>query len=95
MVLYMLIVVCLFFSDNPSHVSHVPVTIQVLDVNDNAPYIARDDEIIVCESSRAGQVSIFHFHLPPSFLLFSTLLPLSSTFSPMNSYSPLFNYVVF
>ncbi|XP_013995895.1 cadherin-18 [Salmo salar] len=42
--------------DNPSLVSHVPVTIQVLDVNDNAPYIARDDEIIVCESSRPGQV---------------------------------------
>ncbi|XP_041752095.2 cadherin-18 [Coregonus clupeaformis] len=42
--------------DNPSLISHVPVTIQVLDVNDNAPYIARDDEIIVCETSRAGQV---------------------------------------
>ncbi|KAJ8012034.1 hypothetical protein DPEC_G00064500 [Dallia pectoralis] len=42
--------------DNPSLVRHVPVTIQVLDVNDNAPYIAADDEIIVCESSRAGQV---------------------------------------
>uniref|UniRef100_A0A3P8Y8A2 Cadherin-12 n=1 Tax=Esox lucius TaxID=8010 RepID=A0A3P8Y8A2_ESOLU len=42
--------------DNPSLASHVPVTIQVLDVNDNAPYIARGDEIIVCESSRAGQV---------------------------------------
>ncbi|XP_024247355.1 cadherin-18 isoform X2 [Oncorhynchus tshawytscha] len=42
--------------DNPSLVSHVPITIQVLDVNDNAPYIARDDEIIVCETSRAGQV---------------------------------------
>ncbi|XP_062337304.1 cadherin-18-like [Osmerus eperlanus] len=43
--------------DNPRLVSQVPVTIQVLDVNDNAPAIAgEDDDIIVCESSRVGQV---------------------------------------
>nr|XP_020455791.1 cadherin-18 isoform X2 [Monopterus albus] len=42
--------------DNPSLLSHVPVTIQVLDVNDNPPEIATQDEVIVCESSRPGQV---------------------------------------
>lgn len=54
---------CLFFfsfsaSDNPSLLSHVPVTVQVLDVNDNPPEIATDEEAIVCESSRPGQVSV-------------------------------------
>ncbi|AWP21075.1 putative cadherin-18-like [Scophthalmus maximus] len=42
--------------DNPSLLSHVPVTVQVLDVNDNPPGIATDEEAIVCESSRPGQV---------------------------------------
>ncbi|KAG7231289.1 hypothetical protein INR49_012120, partial [Caranx melampygus] len=42
--------------DNPSLLSHVPVTVQVLDVNDNPPEIATDGEVIVCESSRPGQV---------------------------------------
>uniref|UniRef100_A0A667XCZ1 Cadherin 18 n=1 Tax=Myripristis murdjan TaxID=586833 RepID=A0A667XCZ1_9TELE len=41
---------------NPSLLSHVPVTVQVLDVNDNPPEIAADEEVIVCESSRPGQV---------------------------------------
>ncbi|XP_051556277.1 cadherin-18-like [Myxocyprinus asiaticus] len=42
--------------DNPNLVSFVPVTVQVLDVNDNAPYIATDSALTVCESSKAGQV---------------------------------------
>uniref|UniRef100_A0A672MWQ1 Cadherin-12 n=1 Tax=Sinocyclocheilus grahami TaxID=75366 RepID=A0A672MWQ1_SINGR len=42
--------------DNPSLQSHVPVTVQVLDVNDNPPMINTEDEIIICESTRAGQV---------------------------------------
>ncbi|XP_043109088.1 cadherin-18 [Puntigrus tetrazona] len=42
--------------DNPSLQSHVPVTVQVLDVNDNPPLINAEDEIIICESTRAGQV---------------------------------------
>ncbi|CAM4592057.1 unnamed protein product [Leuciscus chuanchicus] len=42
--------------DNPNLVSYVPVTIQVLDVNDNAPYIATDSTLVVCEGSKAGQV---------------------------------------
>lgn len=37
--------------------SFVPVTVQVLDVNDNAPYIATDNALIVCEGYKAGQVS--------------------------------------
>lgn len=46
-----------FFPDNPNLVSYVPVTVQVLDVNDNAPYIATDSALVVCEGSKAGQVS--------------------------------------
>ncbi|KAF3703807.1 Cadherin-18 Cadherin-14 Precursor [Channa argus] len=43
--------------DNPSLLSHVPVTVQILDVNDNPPEIATEEEVIVCESSRPGQDS--------------------------------------
>lgn len=46
------------FADNPSLLSHVPVTIQVLDINDNPPEINTDDEIVICEGIRAGQVSL-------------------------------------
>ncbi|XP_034415921.1 cadherin-18 isoform X1 [Cyclopterus lumpus] len=42
--------------DSPSLLSHVHVTVQVLDVNDNPPEIATDGEVIVCESSRPGQL---------------------------------------
>uniref|UniRef100_UPI0037E73B85 cadherin-18-like n=1 Tax=Semicossyphus pulcher TaxID=241346 RepID=UPI0037E73B85 len=43
--------------DNPRMVSHVPVTIQVLDVNDNIPAISGGNNvIIVCESTKSGQV---------------------------------------
>lgn len=35
----------------------MPVTVQVLDVNDNPPKINTEDEIIICESTRAGQAS--------------------------------------
>ncbi|XP_056155023.1 cadherin-18 isoform X2 [Lampris incognitus] len=42
--------------DNPSLLSQVPVTVQVLDVNDNPPEIKTDEEVIVCENSRPGQV---------------------------------------
>uniref|UniRef100_A0A8C5GJU8 Cadherin-12 n=1 Tax=Gouania willdenowi TaxID=441366 RepID=A0A8C5GJU8_GOUWI len=42
--------------DNPVLFSHVPVTVQVLDVNDNPPEIATDEDVIVCENSRPGQV---------------------------------------
>lgn len=55
--------------DNPSLVSHVPVMVQVLDVNDNPPEVATDSEVIVCESSQPGQVRSYfcHFVAPPSF----------------------------
>uniref|UniRef100_A0A3Q1HRW2 Cadherin domain-containing protein n=1 Tax=Anabas testudineus TaxID=64144 RepID=A0A3Q1HRW2_ANATE len=43
--------------DNPRMVSHVPVTIQVLDVNDNTPSISGGNNVItVCESTKTGQV---------------------------------------
>ncbi|XP_017269615.1 cadherin-18 [Kryptolebias marmoratus] len=42
--------------DNPSLLRHVPVTVQVLDMNDNAPEVATDEEVIVCENSRPNQV---------------------------------------
>ncbi|KAJ8279946.1 hypothetical protein COCON_G00070120 [Conger conger] len=42
--------------ENPSLLSHVPVTVQVLDVNDNPPTLAAESEVIVCESTRTGQV---------------------------------------
>ncbi|XP_058499608.1 cadherin-18-like [Solea solea] len=43
--------------DNPRMVSHVPVTIQVLDVNDNIPSIAGGNSaVIVCTSTKNGQV---------------------------------------
>ena len=61
-VMTLLLCVCLcvcFPADNPSLLSHVTVTVQVLDVNDNPPEIATDEEVIVCESSRPGQVSIW------------------------------------
>ena len=43
--------------DNPSQVGSVPVTIKVLDVNDNAPEFPRFYEAFVCENAKAGQVS--------------------------------------
>ncbi|XP_042284013.1 cadherin-18-like isoform X1 [Thunnus maccoyii] len=43
--------------DNPRMVSHVPVTIQVLDINDNIPSISGgNNAIIVCDSTKTGQV---------------------------------------
>ncbi|XP_042353451.1 cadherin-18-like [Plectropomus leopardus] len=43
--------------DNPRMVSHVPVTIQVLDINDNIPAISGSSSaLIVCEGTKNGQV---------------------------------------
>lgn len=60
-----------FATDNPSLLRHVPVTVQVLDMNDNPPEVPTDEEVIVCENSRPDQViqlkkchvhiSAFHF----------------------------------
>ncbi|KAM4687970.1 cadherin-18 isoform 1-T2 [Discoglossus pictus] len=52
---YYNITVTAFEKDNPALMSHTIVGIRVLDVNDNPPYIA-DEDIVVCENSRAGQV---------------------------------------
>uniref|UniRef100_UPI00398F8742 cadherin-18-like n=1 Tax=Pristiophorus japonicus TaxID=55135 RepID=UPI00398F8742 len=42
--------------DNPSQLTQVPVAIQVLDVNDNPPELAKDYDTILCENVKAGQV---------------------------------------
>ncbi|XP_016897833.1 cadherin-6 [Cynoglossus semilaevis] len=47
-------VLCLS-SDNPRQSSHVPVYIQVLDINDNPPTFATVYETFVCERTKAGQ----------------------------------------
>uniref|UniRef100_H2ZV32 Cadherin 8 n=1 Tax=Latimeria chalumnae TaxID=7897 RepID=H2ZV32_LATCH len=41
---------------NHSQISRVPVAIQVLDVNDNAPEFASDYEAFLCENGKTGQV---------------------------------------
>ncbi|XP_074843919.1 cadherin-18 isoform X2 [Carettochelys insculpta] len=42
--------------DNPGLLSHVPVDIRILDVNDNPPELAREYDIVVCENAKPGQV---------------------------------------
>ncbi|XP_062355634.1 cadherin-18 isoform X4 [Cinclus cinclus] len=42
--------------DNPGLVSHVPVGVRILDVNDNPPELDRDYDVIVCENTKPGQV---------------------------------------
>ncbi|XP_041267644.1 cadherin-18 isoform X3 [Onychostruthus taczanowskii] len=42
--------------DNPGLVSHVPVGVRILDVNDNPPELARDYDVVVCENTKPGQV---------------------------------------
>uniref|UniRef100_A0A8C3GPU2 Cadherin 18 n=1 Tax=Cairina moschata TaxID=8855 RepID=A0A8C3GPU2_CAIMO len=42
--------------DNPGLVSHVPVGVRILDVNDNPPELAREYDIVVCENAKPGQV---------------------------------------
>lgn len=42
--------------DSPSQITQVPVTIQVLDFNDNAPEIVKDYDTILCENAKPGQV---------------------------------------
>lgn len=69
--------------------SSVPVTVQVLDVNDNAPHIQIDSDIIVCDSTKAGQVGLS----PPkslysiSFTLFLLVTLLSLVYS-RNDWKP-------
>ncbi|KAK9539440.1 hypothetical protein VZT92_004548 [Zoarces viviparus] len=42
-------------SNNPRQSSHVPVSIRLLDINDNAPTFAAMYETFVCERTRTGQ----------------------------------------
>lgn len=46
------------FADNPGLVSHVPVVVRILDVNDNPPELARDYDVVVCENTKPGQVTL-------------------------------------
>uniref|UniRef100_A0A672QNB6 Cadherin 18 n=1 Tax=Sinocyclocheilus grahami TaxID=75366 RepID=A0A672QNB6_SINGR len=68
--------------DNPNLVSYVPVTVQVLDVNDNAPYIATDSALVVCEGSKAGQVTCVS-SLVAIVVLFVTLRSKKSKKEPL------------
>lgn len=52
------------FADNPRLVSHVPVGVRILDVNDNPPELARDYDIVVCENTKPGQVILTAIFLP-------------------------------
>jgi len=51
------------FVGNHSQVSRVPVTIKVLDVNDNAPEFASEHEAFLCENGKPGQVNISMFFM--------------------------------
>uniref|UniRef100_A0A452I7H8 Cadherin domain-containing protein n=1 Tax=Gopherus agassizii TaxID=38772 RepID=A0A452I7H8_9SAUR len=42
--------------DNLGLLSHVPVDIRILDVNDNPPELAREYDVVVCENAKPGQV---------------------------------------
>uniref|UniRef100_A0A8C0GNL9 Cadherin 18 n=1 Tax=Chelonoidis abingdonii TaxID=106734 RepID=A0A8C0GNL9_CHEAB len=42
--------------DNFGLLSHVPVDIRILDVNDNPPELAREYDVVVCENAKPGQV---------------------------------------
>ena len=48
-------------------VSHVPVTVQVLDMNDNPPEIKTDEDIIVCENTRQKKPAHTVPDNPPPF----------------------------
>lgn len=52
------------FADNPGLVSHVPVGVRILDVNDNPPELARDYDVVVCENTKPGQVTLIAIFLP-------------------------------
>uniref|UniRef100_A0A8D0GA43 Cadherin 18 n=1 Tax=Sphenodon punctatus TaxID=8508 RepID=A0A8D0GA43_SPHPU len=41
---------------SPGLLSHIPVAIRILDVNDNPPELARDYDIVVCENAKPSQV---------------------------------------
>ncbi|XP_033010286.1 cadherin-18 isoform X2 [Lacerta agilis] len=70
--------------ESPGLLSHVPVGIKILDVNDNPPELAGDYDVVVCENAKPNQViqtisatdrddfangQRFHFSLDNSFPL--------------------------
>nr|XP_060630666.1 cadherin-18 isoform X2 [Anolis sagrei ordinatus] len=42
--------------ESPGLLSHVPVGIKILDVNDNPPELAEDYDVVVCENAKPNQV---------------------------------------
>ncbi|XP_060100286.1 cadherin-18 isoform X2 [Heteronotia binoei] len=42
--------------DSPGLLSHVPVGIKILDVNDNPPELAGNYDVVVCETAKPGQI---------------------------------------
>ncbi|XP_015744337.1 cadherin-18 [Python bivittatus] len=70
--------------ESPGLLSHVPVGVKILDVNDNPPELARDYDVIVCENAKPSQIiqtisatdrdditdgQSFHFALDDNFSL--------------------------
>lgn len=49
----------LSYVDNHSMVSYSPLSIRILDVNDNPPELATPYEASICEDAKPGQVSLF------------------------------------
>ncbi|XP_078543895.1 cadherin-18 [Lissotriton helveticus] len=43
-------------TENPSLVTHVPVGVKVLDINDNPPELAHEYDMVACENAKQGQV---------------------------------------
>jgi len=53
-----------YFADNPGLVSHVPVGVRILDINDNPPELAREYDVVVCENAKPGQVTLTVISFP-------------------------------
>lgn len=54
--------------------SHVPVGIRILDVNDNPPELAREYDVVVCENAKPGQVTLSYLFLSVKEELFHLLM---------------------
>lgn len=51
-----LFIFILCIADNVEQISSVPVYVQVLDINDNAPEFSDNYKTYVCENAGSGQV---------------------------------------
>lgn len=52
----------IFPVDNHTMASHSPVSIRILDVNDNPPELATPYEASICEDAKPGQVRFWLSH---------------------------------